>query len=140
MLEEVLETINKGLGLAVMQETGLPEGKFEVNIDDTDFIDVQKPNLVELADGIADSQYVELGTAITCGIDMQPVFKEVDRSNKSKFIDGYVDSSGKFRKGPSFRPPNIKEILDKQSKVKSIGPSFGKTNSPGEDGNFKYDN
>lgn len=114
MLEEVLETINKGLGLAVMQETGLPEGMFVVNIDDVDFIDVNKPDLVELADGIADSQYVELGTAIACGIDMQPIFKNVHDSNLSKFIDGYVDKSGKYRKGKSFRPPDIKNILDKQ--------------------------
>ena len=75
MLEEVLETINKGLGLVVMQKTGLPKGNFFVNIDDTVFLDVKKPDLVELADGLGDLHVVAYcGTANSFGIDIQPLF------------------------------------------------------------------
>ena len=114
MLEEVLETINDGLGLEVMCQTGLPEGTFPVSIQDAQFVSVKAVNLVELADGLADSLYVQLGTAVATGIDLDPVFEEVNSSNMSKFIDGYTDESGKYRKGPSFRPPDIKSVLGKQ--------------------------
>lgn len=116
MLEEVLETINDGLGLEVLCETGSPEGKVYVNIDGIEFLEDGPGDLVELADGLGDQMYVAYcGTGLACGIDMEPVFEEIDRSNKSKFIDGYVDEGGKYRKGPSFRPPDIKTIIEKQS-------------------------
>lgn len=115
MLEEVLETINDGLGLEVMVETGLPEGKMNLLLADCDFEELKTPDLVELADGLADSAYVSYyGTANACGIDMEPVFQEVQKSNISKFIDGYKDENGKWKKGPSFQAPDIKSIIEKQ--------------------------
>src|SRR4051812_45713077 len=47
------------------------------------------PNLVEVADAIADLLVVVLGTAVACGIDAKPIFDEVMRSNMTKFIDGH---------------------------------------------------
>lgn len=114
ILEEALETINDGLGLAVFFETGLPEGSFEASVRDVTFQEFDNTDLIELADGVADLLYVSYGTASTCGVDMEPVFDEVHKSNMSKFIDGYKDSSGKWIKGPSFRPPDIKTVIEKQ--------------------------
>lgn len=116
MLEETLETINKGLGLAAMQESGLPEGKFELNVDDVEFIEVNEPDLVELADGLGDNHVVSYcGTANAFGIDMEPIFEEIHETNMKKFgPGGYKDDFGKWRKPPDWQPPKIKEILDKQ--------------------------
>lgn len=41
-------------------------------------------SLEMIADGIADSLVVLLGTAVACGIDIKPVFDEVMCSNRSK--------------------------------------------------------
>ena len=42
-------------------------------------------NLVQIADGIADAVYVLLGTAVSCGIDMAPVWQAVQQANMAKF-------------------------------------------------------
>lgn len=111
MLEEVLETINDGLGLDVQDKYS----EESLKIDNINFYEDKKPDLVELADGLGDLYYVSYcGTALAYGIDMEPVFEEIQKSNISKFIDGYEDKNGKWKKGPSFRPPDIKSIIDKQ--------------------------
>jgi len=61
-----------------------------------------KNDLVEVADAIADLLVVTIGCAVACGIDIQPVWDEVHRSNMSKFIDGYKREDGKWVKGPSY--------------------------------------
>lgn len=71
-------------------------------------------DIVEIADSIADSLVVVLGTAVACGIDIEPIFNEVMRSNMTKFIDGYRAPNGKWIKGPSYTPANIKPLLEQQ--------------------------
>lgn len=72
-------------------------------------------DLTFIADSIADSLVVVLGTAVACGIDIEPIFNEVMRSNMTKFIDGYRDPGGKWIKGPSYSPADIAPLLDAQS-------------------------
>lgn len=72
------------------------------------------PDIVEVADALADILVVTLGCAVACGIDIAPVFDEVMRSNMTKFIDGHKREDGKWIKGPSYSPANIKPILDAQ--------------------------
>lgn len=55
---------------------------------------IDEGDLVEVADGIADSIVVLVGTALEFGIDLTAVWNEVHRSNMSKFpecpkCDGY---------------------------------------------------
>ena len=95
-----------------------------------------KPDLITIADGIADSLVVLLGTAAACGIDIEPVFAEVMRSNWTKLwngddiplefkTNGYTvtlveehpecdigfylvkDKDGKVIKSPSYSPASI---------------------------------
>lgn len=99
MLEEVLETIHLGLGLAVM------------DFQKSEFSEAGPGNLIELADGCADTKVVTIGTELACGINGVPVFAEVHRSNMSKFIDGHRREDGKWIKGPSYSPANVKEVL-----------------------------
>lgn len=67
-------------------------------------------DLVEVADGLADLLYVVLGTAVSCGIDLSPIFDEVHISNMSK-RNGGMRVDGKIMKGPGFKPPRIRELL-----------------------------
>jgi len=46
---------------------------------------IRRKDLVEVADGIADSIVVLVGTARALGIDLTPVWNEVHRSNMAKF-------------------------------------------------------
>ncbi|KKM62644.1 hypothetical protein LCGC14_1519650 [marine sediment metagenome] len=74
---------------------------------------IHMEDLVEIADGIADSIVVLLGTAVSYGIDIRPVWDEVNKSNMAK-IGGGKDAGGKSLKPPGWTPPRIKEILDSQ--------------------------
>lgn len=69
-------------------------------------------DLPGMVDALADILVVTYGTAVEMGIDLEPVFAEVHRSNMSK--NGGQDSGGKILKGPGFRPPDILGELRKQ--------------------------
>lgn len=73
-------------------------------------------DLENVADALADLMYVVLGTAVAYGIDLEPIFQEVHRSNMSKFIDGHRREDGKWIKGPSYSPANLQPIIEAQSK------------------------
>lgn len=68
----------------------------------------------EIADAIGDLLYVVLGAACAHGIDIEPVFDEIHRSNMTKFVDGYLREDGKYVKGPSWEPPDIAGVLRRQ--------------------------
>jgi len=72
-------------------------------------------NLSHIAKELGDLLYVVYGTAISCGIDMEPVFQEVQRSNMSK-IGGYKREDGKWVKPLTYSPADIGPILEKQSR------------------------
>ena len=102
ILEETQETI-AALGFEV---------RYEMRWRDTG-----KANLTEIADGIADLNYVAYGTAIACGLDMAPIEAEVHRSNMSKLgTDGKIlkNKDGKVVKPPSFSPPDIASLIKAQ--------------------------
>lgn len=69
----------------------------------------------DAADAIGDLLYVVLGTAVSCGIDIEPIFNEIHRSNMTKFIDGALRPDGKWMKGPSYSPVRLQPILDAQA-------------------------
>lgn len=62
----------------------------------------------EVADALGDLLYVIIGTFITYSIPIDPIFKEIHRSNMTK---GKLDKSGKGGKTKSFEPPRLKEVL-----------------------------
>jgi len=70
---------------------------------------LDRGDLVGIADALADLQYVLLGTALHHGIQLEPVFNEVHRSNMTK-----TPNPGSFKnalKGPTYEPPRLTEIL-----------------------------
>lgn len=73
-----------------------------------------KNDLPAIAKEMADLLYVVYGTAVSYGIDMDPVFREVHRSNMSK-VGGYKREDGKWVKPATYSPAAIAPILAEQS-------------------------
>lgn len=76
---------------------------------------VRKSDPVAVLDASVDIMWVGVtGPAVLIGAadKLTECIEEVDRSNLSKFIDGHKDpESGKWIKGPSYSPANIKDIV-----------------------------
>ncbi|HJR76879.1 MAG TPA: MazG nucleotide pyrophosphohydrolase domain-containing protein [Nitrospiraceae bacterium] len=73
-----------------------------------------REDLTGIAKELADLLYVIYGTAVSCGIDMDPVFREVHRSNLTK-VGGYKRGDGKWVKPATYSPAQIGPILDLQA-------------------------
>jgi predicted HAD superfamily Cof-like phosphohydrolase len=72
-------------------------------------------DMVEVADGMADLDYVVEGTRLELGIDGAPVAAEVHRSNMAKFVSEPVWApNGKRLKPAGWTPPDIAGELRKQ--------------------------
>jgi predicted HAD superfamily Cof-like phosphohydrolase len=74
---------------------------------------LEQQDVVGIAKELADLLYVVYGTAVSCGIDLEPVFREVHRSNMSK-INGHKRADGKWVKPPDYSPARIQPILTEQ--------------------------
>ena len=72
-----------------------------------------KDDLSAVAKELADLLYVVYGTAVSYGIDMEPVFREVHRSNMSK-VGGFKREDGKWVKPATYSPAAIEPILAEQ--------------------------
>ena len=100
---------------------------------------VQDDDIVGIADALGDSLYVLLGTANAHGIDLEPIFEEIHRSNMTKLwtwdecknmkhneivtrINSeercyrVVNKLGKLIKSPSYSPANLAPIIEAQKK------------------------
>lgn len=76
-------------------------------------------DLVGIADALGDILYVVFGTAVEYGIDLQPIFDEIHRSNMSKLdANGepvpHPTIPGKIGKSDLYSPPNLEPILEAQ--------------------------
>lgn len=72
------------------------------------------PDSVLAYDATLDILYVTVGNGVAMGTNLETGWNEVQRSNMSKFIDGHRREDGKWIKGPSYSPANLKAILDAQ--------------------------
>jgi predicted HAD superfamily Cof-like phosphohydrolase len=70
-------------------------------------------NPVKVADALADILYVTYGTAVSYGIDLEPIFREVQESNMSKGDPEVRVLNGKVLKAKNYRPPDLQPILEK---------------------------
>lgn len=81
---------------------------------------VKDPDIVEIADALADLAYFNYGSAVEYGIDLDYVLKEVHASNLSKLDENgnvLYREDGKVLKGPNFFKPNISKILETQENL-----------------------
>lgn len=71
-------------------------------------------NITDIAKELADLLYVVYGAAVSCGIDIEPIFKEVHRSNMTK-IGGHKREDGKWVKPPTYSSAQLAPIIAAQS-------------------------
>jgi len=69
-------------------------------------------NIVEMADGMGYAIYLILGLAVSMGIDLEPIFTEIHRSNMTK--ERSDKKIAKAIKGKNFIHPDILRELFKQ--------------------------
>lgn len=74
---------------------------------------IVEDNLPKTIDGIGDLIYVALGSAVSFGVDMDPVFHAIHSANMNK-VDGKFRSDGKLLKPEGWKPPDIESILKEQ--------------------------
>lgn len=113
VIPERVKRLRHNLVMEEIQETTEAMGFFQ---DETGFsiFKPEKQNLVEIADGIADSIYVLIGTAVSYGIPIGRIFNEVHNSNMTKTAVKAEDGNKygtKTPKGPDYLPPDIVGIL-----------------------------
>ncbi len=68
-------------------------------------------------DAIADSIYVLLGTATATGVDLEPIWEEVQKTNMAKSA-GNNRADGKLLKPKGWSPPDIPTLLKEQGWTK----------------------
>ena len=74
---------------------------------------IGRNDLPEIADGVGDKIYVLLVLSIEYGIDIIPIWNEIQRTNMKK-EGGGIREDGKILKPIGWKPPNIKELLRAQ--------------------------
>lgn len=74
---------------------------------------VANDDVVKIADGLGDLLYVVYGAGLAFGIDLEPVFAEIHRSNMTK-VGGPVREDGKLLKPAWYEPPDLKRVLEAQ--------------------------
>lgn len=77
---------------------------------------IKAGDMIETIDGICDSLYVLIGTAVAFGIDLEPFFDEVHRTNMLK-TTGPIREDGKRMKPEGWKPPDIAGILFLQTNI-----------------------
>lgn len=129
---EMVKQFHTTYGLPIKESPGHPSGdriKLRRDLISEEYWEydraVEKGDLVNLAQELADILYVVYGAALEYGIPLDDVVAEVHRANMSKLdSDGSVlrREDGKVLKGPKYSPPNIEAILNlKEETDESFG-------------------
>jgi predicted HAD superfamily Cof-like phosphohydrolase len=109
-----------GLPLEARPQRRIAESLAQLRVDllteeVEEFIDaVARVDTVAVADALADIVYVAYGSALSWGIDLDAVIREVHRANMSKLgPDGrpIMREDGKVLKSASYTPPDVRRVL-----------------------------
>lgn len=114
--EDMIKDFMKNLGQVISSRPtimiGCPTTLLRIRLIAEEFGElctaIQKGDLVEIADALADLEYVVVGTAVAFGIPHEAVFQEVHRSNMTKTK---LDAHGKGGK-EGYSKADIKGILE----------------------------
>jgi predicted HAD superfamily Cof-like phosphohydrolase len=122
MTEEqaMVEAFHRQFDILVRERPAAPSGQtkeLRLRLIEEEFEELRaamaQDDLTAVAKEMADLLYVVYGTAVSYGIDMQPVFQEVHRSNMSK-VGGHKRADGKWVKPPTYSPAALEPILEAQ--------------------------
>lgn len=118
--QKMVREFHKEFDIHVAERPGVPDAKITAlreRLIQEEFDELKEAMKAEHLPGIAkelaDLLYVVYGTAVSYGIDMAPVFREVQRSNMSK-VGGYKRDDGKWIKPPTYSPARLEPILERQ--------------------------
>lgn len=116
-----VEDFHRWFHITINKSPCIPENPIDVNLrvglirEELQELEdaFEKRNVVEVADALGDLLYVVLGCAVSCGIDLEPVFREIHRSNMTK-IGGTKNELGKLIKPSTYEPAKLLSILETQ--------------------------
>ena len=118
--QRMVAEFHRRFGIAIGTIPAAPDEatrSLRVNLIKEEFDELQEAlaqqDLSAIAKELADLLYVVYGTAVSCGIDLEPVFQEVHRSNLSK-VGGSRREDGKWIKPPTYSPACVQPILAAQ--------------------------
>lgn len=72
----------------------------------------EAPDWPEMIDALCDLLYVTFGAAVEMGVDIEPFFREVHRTNMEKAGGPIRATDGKVLKPKGWKPPDIAAMLD----------------------------
>lgn len=93
---------------------------------------VERRDLVAVADALADVVYVAYGSAVTYGLDLDAIVREVHRSNMSKLDASgrpLLREDGKVLKSERYRPPDIGRVIDEQLPLFAVDAAISSRSS-----------
>jgi predicted HAD superfamily Cof-like phosphohydrolase len=112
-----------GLPVATMPTTSIPADLRQLRVDllveeVREFADAtEAKDIVGIADALADILYVTYGAAITYGVDLDQVVREVHRSNMGKLDEmgrPVLREDGKVLKSARYTRPDVVAVLEAQ--------------------------
>lgn len=115
LAEELCELANAfNVEIELNNRGGTTGNFYGVPMERPVFSEGTKLPLVEAYDAVLDMMVFAVGTGVAMGLELEPGWEEVHRSNMSKFIDGHRRDDGKWIKGPSYSPAKLEPIVDDQ--------------------------
>lgn len=115
-MQEQLVEFHKVMDLAVGTRPAMLTPELRANLIEEEAREtveaIRRGDMVEAIDGMCDLLYVTFGTAVDFGINLEPFFDEVHRTNMAKVNGPIRASDGKRLKPEGWQPPRIKEMLD----------------------------
>lgn len=119
--QRIVREFHRTFGIMVGTRPAIPDDAaraLRVRLIDEEFHELKdalaREDVSAVAKELADLLYVVYGTAVSCGIDMEPVFREVHRSNMTK-VGGYKRADGKWVKPSTYSPADLRTILSSQT-------------------------
>src|SRR5258706_12069858 len=99
-LDQDVTAFHKAMGQTVgdLASPRIRDGRLRIDLIEEEALEfreaVEAGDLVKAADAIGDLIYVSVGAAVTFGLDMNPIWAEIQRSNMNK-ATGPVRDDGK---------------------------------------------
>lgn len=116
-MQQQVEEFHRALGQYIGTEPAIVHPELRVKLireEAKETCDaIEEGDLVGAIDGVCDLIYVALGTAVEFGLDLEPIFDEVHRSNMAK-KGGAVREDGKRLKPEGWTPPDVAGEINKQ--------------------------
>lgn len=117
--QEMVREFHRTFGLLVNEKPCIPNiGHIETSLDliREEYTELMVASnrdnisIIEVADALGDLIYVTLGMAVRFGIELDPIFREIQRSNMSK-VGGHINEKGKYEKPSTYSKADLRPIL-----------------------------